>query len=82
LLKEKGFTQHELAARTGLDQGYLSRLFRGQSGGTIQNLEDLVEAAGIPADTLMRALTAARREHLKRDRVARVLDGRRLRRVV
>ncbi|MGD9868777.1 MAG: helix-turn-helix domain-containing protein [Hyphomicrobiales bacterium] len=45
--KERGFTQEELAERSGLSQQYISGLERGQRNPTIVTLYELATGLGI-----------------------------------
>ena len=48
-----GVSQEELAARMGVDQGYVSRLEAGQRNPTITTIGSAAEALGIPAENLL-----------------------------
>ena len=45
--KERGFTQEQLAERSGLTQQYLSGLERGQRNPTIVTIYELSQALGV-----------------------------------
>lgn len=51
--KERGWTQEELAERSGLSQQYISGLERGRRNPTILTLFELAQALGVnPADLI------------------------------
>jgi hypothetical protein len=62
-----------LARASQLSESQLSRLFRGQRGGTLETLLALVDA-GLPCEPLLRGLVEARREYLGQRAAARVVD--------
>jgi transcriptional regulator with XRE-family HTH domain len=47
LRREKGLTQEEVAAASGLSQQYLSGLERGQRNPTVITLHELAQALGV-----------------------------------
>jgi transcriptional regulator with XRE-family HTH domain len=49
---EAGIPQEELAARMGVDQGYVSKLEAGQRNPTITTIGNAAKALGIDADRL------------------------------
>jgi len=47
----------KIADETGIDPGYLSRIFKGRSPGSANALRKISQAIGIPIDHLMDSLT-------------------------
>lgn len=73
LLEKHRLSRHEIARRSGLSLGHVSRLVSGERGPSVFSMLALVVATGIPAEPLLRALAMARSRFLKRRKVERLL---------
>jgi len=51
--KAKGYTQRELADRTGMDQGHISRLENGGKGASMEYLQTLAKELGVTISYLL-----------------------------
>lgn len=61
-----GWSQEELADRTGLHRTYIGGIERGERNVAVKNIQAIAEALGVPASTLLEKLpqrteTAGRR---------------------
>jgi transcriptional regulator with XRE-family HTH domain len=61
-----GISQEELAARMGVEQGYVSRLERGGKNPTIVTIWHAAEALGVPPAVLFRARAQSSKATAKR----------------
>lgn len=52
--KEKGWTQEELAEKTGMHPTYVGKLERGEKGATIDSLEKIVNALDVTFEELFK----------------------------
>jgi transcriptional regulator with XRE-family HTH domain len=77
VLHAKGLHIRELARLSGLTEGALSRLLRGERGGTSETLLRLIDAAPtVDAVELLRALVLTRAEWLQRKKVQHLIATR------
>ncbi|MDO9712301.1 helix-turn-helix domain-containing protein [Paracraurococcus lichenis] len=51
---DRGLSQEELAFRAGIDRTYVSSLERGVYGATVDMLDRIAQALGVPAADLLR----------------------------
>jgi ribosome-binding protein aMBF1 (putative translation factor) len=63
-----GLSQGELAARSGIDQGDISRIERGIANPTLHTLERLGDAVGCEVAWVPKPAAAGDREHTARSR--------------
>ena len=54
LRAERGISQEELAARSGMDRSYFSSIERGERGVSLGKVLDVAAALGVPASELIR----------------------------
>lgn len=54
-LKQQGLSGYRLAQRSGRSQASISRLIRGKGGASVQMIQDLARALGVPEETLLQA---------------------------
>jgi len=54
LRKSKGWTQEELAVRTGLHRTYIGSIERGERNVSLINVEKIADALGAPVETLVK----------------------------
>ncbi len=54
LRKSKGWTQEELAVRTGLHRTYIGSIERGERNVSLINVEKIADALGVPVETLVK----------------------------
>lgn len=55
LMTDAGLNQVEVAKRAGLDQGYISKLLKGQTNPTLKAIEKIANAMGISGERIMGA---------------------------
>ena len=54
LRKSKGWTQEELAVRTGLHRTYIGSIERRERNVSLINVEKIADALGVPVETLVK----------------------------
>ena len=54
LRKSKGWTQEELAVRTGLHRTYIGSIERGERNVSLINVEKIADALGVPVEALVK----------------------------
>lgn len=54
LRKSKGWTQEELAVRTGLHRTYIGSIERGERNVSLINVEKIADALGVSVETLVK----------------------------
>ena len=52
--KEKGFSQEDLATKSGLHRTYISDIERGDRNVSLKNVEKIAKALNIPIDYLLK----------------------------
>ena len=54
LRKSKGWTQEELAVRTGLHRTYIGSIERGERNVSLINVEKIADALGVTVETVVK----------------------------
>jgi hypothetical protein len=77
LLHQAGLSIPIVAHASGLSEGQLSRMFRGERGGQLRTVVRVVDSCpGVDLGQLLRALVTTRAEYLQRKNVQRLIETR------
>ena len=77
LLHQAGLSIPVVSRASGLSEGQLSRMFRGERGGQLSTVLRVVDSCpGVDLQQLLRALVTTRAEWKQRERVRRLIETR------